>query len=84
MLQKTITILFTLVCADQLWRIEIHDPATTFQTDFTEDTSCSGHHVACTLYTNTNGWKVTSAPTQLSWGYSADCWGLWVIQSDIE
>ena len=37
MLKEAITILLTLVCADQTVRIEIHNPATEFLVDFNED-----------------------------------------------
>jgi hypothetical protein len=79
MLKEALAILFTLVCADQTKRIEIHDPAPNFYTDFTEDSGCSGTRLGCG-----GDWEITSGVTVApDWLYSADCFGFYTAQSPI-
>ncbi len=82
MLKEALTILITLVCADQTKRIEIHDPATNFYTDFTEDSDCSGTRLGCGGVTL--GWEITSGVTVApDWLYSDDCFAFYTAQSPI-
>ncbi len=59
MLKETLAILFTLVFAHQTRRIEIHDPATEFYTNFSYDPGCSSDNVGCGF---SHWWKFIYVP----------------------
>jgi hypothetical protein len=76
MIKEALSILITLVCAHQTVRIEIHDPATEFFTDFTEDCWNGGSSIGCgcswnCIYFKT--WQIISVPSGTpAWRYSTD------------
>ncbi len=88
MIKEALTTFFTLVSADQITRIEIHDAATEFFTDFEEDLGCSAWRVGCGGISE--GWEIASVPSGTpAWRYSTaledpECWGFYTAQSPIE
>ena len=62
MLKEAFAILLTHVCAHQTVRIEIHNPAFPFYTDFAEDWGCDGLRIGCGGNTGSVGWQINSVP----------------------
>jgi hypothetical protein len=82
MLKEALAILITLVCADQTKKIEIHNPAPNFYTDFDEDSGCSMNRYGCGG--ENSGWQITSGATVApDWLYSTNCLGFYTAQSPI-
>jgi hypothetical protein len=90
MLKVTLTILLTLVCADQIRSIEIHNPASEFLTGFVEDSGCGGSRFGCGCFGCFESWQITSGPTFApAWRYPTasedpNCYGFYTDQSLIE